>query len=188
MTDLNRYLAEKRTAVRARQARIAAGDATPTTLSARVSAEGSSGVRRIRIRDHQVISDSPLDFAGYNLGASSPELQLGVLGSCVTHIFLIQAADRVIPIDSLEVEVSGRIDPRGGQPGFEQIPVPPHDISYTVHLASPASAAEIDALFEAVERTCPILNLLRHPQTVRATVRHTQTAPSTVRTPDAVAA
>lgn len=188
MTDLNHYLTEKRAAVRARNARVAAGDAQPLTLSARVSAEGRSGVRRIRIRDHQVISDSPPDFAGYNLGPSSPELQLGVLGSCVTHIFLIQAADREIPIDSIEVEVSGRIDPRGGQPGFEHIPVPPHDIAYTVHLASPASKAEIDALFEAVERTCPILNLLRHPQTVRATVQHTQTIAAKAKVTDAVAA
>jgi uncharacterized OsmC-like protein len=188
MTDLNHYLTEKRAAVRARNARVAAGDAQALTLSARVSAEGRSGVRRIRIRDHQVISDSPPDFAGYNLGASSPELQLGVLGSCVTHIFLIQAADHEIAIDSIEVEVSGRIDPRGGRPGLEHIPVPPHDIGYTVHLASPASKAEIDALFEAVERTCPILNLLRHPQTVRATVQHTQTAPAAAAATDAIAA
>lgn len=188
MTDLNDYLTEKRAAVRTRNARVASGEALQLTLSARVTAEGRSGIRRIRIRDHQVISDSPPDFAGYNLGASSPELQLGVLGSCVTHIFLIQAADREIPIDSLEVEVSGHIDPRGGHPGFEQIPVPPHEISYTVHLASPASKAEIDELFEAVERTCPILNLLRHPQTVRATVQHTQTARAQSQTINAVAA
>jgi hypothetical protein len=73
-------------------------------------------------------------------------------------------------------------------PAFEQIPVPPHEISYTVHLASPASKAEIDELFEAVERTCPILNLLRHPQTVRATVQHTQTARAQSQTINAVAA
>ncbi|EEF22656.1 conserved hypothetical protein, partial [Ricinus communis] len=94
MTSLNHYLSEKRSAVLAREALIEAGNAGPNALAARVSAEGRSGVRRIRIRDHQVISDSPPDFAGYNLGPSSPELQLGVLGSCVTHIFLIQAAHR----------------------------------------------------------------------------------------------
>ena len=176
MTDLNHYLGQKRAALRARRERIATGDAQPLTLAARVTAEGDCGVRRIRIRDHQVISDSPPDFAGYDLGASSPELQLGVLGTCVTHIFLIQAADREIAIDSIEVEVSGRIDPRGGQAGFEHIPVPPHDIGYTVHIASPASAAEINALFEAVERTCPILNLLKHPQSIRGALKHTPTS------------
>ncbi|MDM0056645.1 OsmC family protein [Variovorax fucosicus] len=171
MSHLNDYLAEKRTAVLARNAAIDAGTAQPAQLKATVSAEGRSGVRRLRIRDHQIISDSPPDFAGYNLGPSSPELQLGVLGTCVTHIFLIHAAERQVPLESLEVEVSGIIDPRGGRPGHEQTPIWPHEIGYTVHIDSPASRADIDALFEAVERSCPILNLLRNPQTIRAEVK-----------------
>ncbi|EJL93795.1 putative redox protein, regulator of disulfide bond formation [Herbaspirillum sp. CF444] len=173
MTTLNHYLSEKRSAVLAREALINAGDAGPVALAAKVSAEGRSGVRRIRIRDHQVISDSPPDFAGYNLGPSSPELQLGVLGSCVTHIFLIHAAHQQVPVESLEVEVTGKIDPRGGKPGYEDIPIYPHDIAYTVHLVSPASKESVQALFATVEKTCPILNLLKNPQTIRAEIRHT---------------
>ena len=45
-----------------------------------------------------------------------------------------------------------------------------------MHIDSPASRAEIDALFEAVERTCPILNLLRNPQQVSGTLVRTQPA------------
>ena len=171
MSHLNDYLAEKREAVLARNAAIEAGTAQPLQLKAHVRAEGRSGVRRLRIRDHQVISDSPPDFAGYNLGPSSPELQLGVLGTCVTHIFLIQAAQRQVPLQSLEVEVTGIIDPRGGSPGHESTPIWPHEIRYTVHIDSPASRADIDALFEAVERSCPILNLLRNPQAIKAEVK-----------------
>jgi len=187
MTTLNHYLSEKRSAVLARQALIDAGQAGPVALQAKVSAEGRSGVRRIRIRDHQVISDSPADFAGYNLGPSSPELQLGVLGSCVTHIFLIQAAHRQVPVDSLEVEVTAYIDPRGGKPGYESIPIYPHDISYTVQLTSPASKEEVQALFEALEQTCPILNLLKNPQQIRAEIRHTISAASTAQAEQAIA-
>jgi uncharacterized OsmC-like protein len=171
MSHLNDYLAEKRAAVLARNAAVDAGSAQPLQLKASVKAEGRSGVRRLRIRDHQVISDSPPNFAGYDLGPSSPELQLGVLGTCVTHIFLIQAAERQVPLESLEVEVTGLIDPRGGKPGHESTPIWPHQIGYTVHIDSPASQAEIDALFEAVERNCPILNLLRNPQSIRAEVK-----------------
>ncbi|QNK70381.1 OsmC family protein [Variovorax sp. PAMC26660] len=171
MSHLNDYLAEKRAAVLARNAAVEAGTAQPLQLKASVKAEGRSGVRRLRIRDHQIISDSPPDFAGYNLGPSSPELQLGVLGTCVTHIFLIQAAERQVPLESLEVEVTGIIDPRGGKPGHEHTPIWPHQIGYTVHIDSPASREDIDALFEAVERNCPILNLLRNPQTIRAEVK-----------------
>ena len=176
MCHLNEYLSEKRAAVLARSAAIEAGTAQAARLKASVRAEGRSGVRRLRIREHQVISDSPPDFAGYNLGPSSPELQLGVLGTCVTHIFLIQAAERQVPLESLEVEVTGVIDPRGGKPGHEATPIWPHDIGYTVHIDSPASRAEINALFEAVERSCPILNLLRNPQSIRAEVRHTDSS------------
>ncbi|RYY75928.1 MAG: OsmC family peroxiredoxin [Comamonadaceae bacterium] len=178
MSDLNDYLIEKRDAVLARDAAVDSGQAQAVALKAHVRAEGRSGVRRLRIRDHQVISDSPPSFAGYDLGPSSPELQLGVLGSCVTHIFLIQASLRQVPLNSLEVEVSGQIDPRAGKPGHEDTPFWPHDIGYVVHIDSPASRADIDALFEAVERTCPILNLLRHPQQIRAEVVHTQTPPA----------
>jgi hypothetical protein len=94
MSTLREYLQQKRDAILARRAKAADQPPSPHTLSARVKAEGRSGVRRIRIRDFQIISDSGPDFAGYDLGPSSPELQLGILGSCLTHIFLIQAADR----------------------------------------------------------------------------------------------
>jgi uncharacterized OsmC-like protein len=176
MSDLNAYLAHKRSAVLAKNRAVADGLAQATRLAARVSAEGRSGVRRVRIREHQVLSDSPPDFAGYNLGPSSPELQLGVLGSCVTHIFLIHAAERQLPLRSLEVEVTGSIDPRAGKPGHEATPIWPHDIGYQVFIDSPASRAEIDALFEVVERSCPILNLLRQPQTIRGVVQLSDSA------------
>ena len=92
MSSLDEYLGGKRPAIAAHWSCIAAGDGVPMTLTAQVRAEGRSGIRRIRIRDFQVISDSDAHFAGYDLGPSSPELQLGVLGSCLTHTFLIQAA------------------------------------------------------------------------------------------------
>ena len=174
MSTLNEYLAEKRLALAARQERLAVGEAQPHTLRAAVSAEGRSGVRRIRIRDFQVISDSGPDFAGYNLGPSSPELQLGVLGSCLTHVFLIQAARLEVPLESLEVEVSGEMDPRAGRPGFEDVPVYPHNLRYTVRVVSPAAPDTIAELHEAVERACPILNLLVNPQQIAGVVEHRQ--------------
>lgn len=172
MSTLNEYLGQKRTALLQRRASQPT-NGQPHRLQAAVSAEGRSGVRRIRIRDFQVISDSGPDFAGYNLGPSSPELQLGVLGSCLTHVFLIQAADLQVPLESLSVEISAEMDPRAGRPGFEDIPVYPHNINYTVHLVSDAAAEAIAALHEAVERACPILNLLINPQQISGQVVHT---------------
>ena len=172
MGTLNDYLAQKRAAYQVLKLRAQSPDFTPRPLAAKVTAEGRSGIRRIRIRDFQVISDAGTDFAGYDLGPTSPELQLGVLGSCVTHITLIQAAELGVPLDKLEVEVEGTFDLRGGKPGFEHVPVYPRDLRYTIHIVSPASPEAIAALHAEVERTCPILNLLREPQRIKATVDH----------------
>jgi uncharacterized OsmC-like protein len=173
MSTLREYLVQKRDALLARRAKPKSNGAGPHEISANVRAEGRSGVRRIRIRDFQILSDSPPDFAGYDFGPGSPELQLGVLGSCLTHIFLIQAADRQVPLDGIEVDVSGQLDPRANQPGFEQIPVYPHKIRYTVRINSPASDRELTELHEAVERVCPILNLLVNPQQIAGSVVRT---------------
>ena len=170
MSSLLEYLCQKREAFLARRARIANGALGPARLKASAVAEGRSGVRRIRIRDFQVITDSPPDFAGYDLGPSSPELQLGVLASCLNHSFLIQAAALEIPLESIAVDVEATIDPRAKSEGFEATPVYPTGIAYVVRIASSASAAQIEQLHATVEQWCPILNLLKNPQTIAGRV------------------
>lgn len=167
MSNLREYLSHKRAALATRRAAPQSG---PVPLHARVTAEGRSGVRRIRIRDFQIISDSGPDFAGYNLGPSSPELQTGVLGSCVTHTFLIKAAELEIPLDSLAVEVQAEYDPRAQAPGNTDVPVYPSNFRYRVQVASPASDEELARLHAEVQRVCPILNLLRSPQEISGSV------------------
>jgi hypothetical protein len=68
------------------------------------------------------------------------------------------------------------MDHRAGQPGFEDVPIYLHTISYTVLLSSPASDEEIAELHEAVERACPILNLLINPQQINGTIVRTKQA------------
>jgi uncharacterized OsmC-like protein len=170
LSTLIEYLVQKRRALLERRARIADGRLGPVELKATVTAEGRSGVRRIRVRDFQLITDSPPDFAGYDLGPSSPELQLGVLGSCLNHSYLIQAAALEVPIDSIEVEVEAVLDPRALSAGFESTPVYPQNISYFVKISSSAPEARIEQLRAAVERACPILNLLKNPQTIAGRV------------------
>jgi hypothetical protein len=64
LSTLIDYLAQKREAFLARRRHIADGLLVPVPLKVKATSEGRSGVRRIRIRDFQVITDSPPDFAG----------------------------------------------------------------------------------------------------------------------------
>ena len=173
MSNLNEYLGQKREAVLLRNARDPQ-TVEPVKLRAQVSAEGRSGVRRIRIRDHQVVSDSPADFAGYDLGPSSPELLLGSLGSCLTHIFLIKAADSCRWSRCRWRSRATWI--RAAASRATRTPFFPHNIRYTAHIVSPADEAQVRAVHEAVEQWCPILNLLKRPQPLEGSVRHTRPA------------
>ena len=170
MSNLNDYLDQKRIALAERR-KGATDDSAIISRSVRVTAEGRSGIRRIRIRDFQIVSDSPPDFAGYDLGPSSPELLLGTLGSCLTHTYLIQAADLGVPLDSLEVEVSAQLDPRAGLVGKGHS-IFPEGLTYTVHIESPAGTAETARLRKAVERACPVLNFLQAPRPIKGELRH----------------
>ncbi|HEY4250399.1 MAG TPA: OsmC family protein [Roseomonas sp.] len=179
MTTLNEYLRHKHDAFHALKARAGTPGYAPTTLTARVTAEGRSGVRRIRIRDFQILSDSPPDFVGYDLGPSSPEIALGALGSCLTHTWLIQAAAFGLPLESIEVEVQGRIDQRAGIPGHEAIPREPHGITYSVRIRTDAPDDAVAEVRAAVERVCPVLNLLRNPQTITGDVQRAESIAAT---------
>ena len=187
MTTLAEYLTHKREAFRALRQRVLSPGYEPVAIRARVTAEGRSGVRRVRMRDHQVLTDSPRDFVGYDLGPSSPELALGALGSCLTHSYLIQAAVQGVTLDSLEVEVTGQIDQRAGEVGYEGVPREPHGIAYTVHLGTDAPNEAVDALHKAVSRLCPVLNLLRNPQIVAGPVRRAAPAAARALSPEGVA-
>jgi uncharacterized OsmC-like protein len=170
MSDLNEYLTEKRAALIGKRSQPL-DDSVIVPRTVKVRAEGRSGIRRIRIRDFQIISDSLPDLAGYDLGPGSPEILLGALGSCLTHTYLIQAAQLGVPLDSLEVDVSAQLDPRASLIGKDH-PVFADGITYVVHIESSASTADVSKLREAVEKACPVLNFLQAPHLIKGRVEH----------------
>jgi uncharacterized OsmC-like protein len=177
MSELRDFLKVKSVKVGIRDAEIAASAIGLQHLKARVVAEGRTGVRQIHIGDHHIIMDSGPDQAGYSLGPGSQPMMLGVLGSCLTHVFLIQAARRNLMLDEVEVVVEAVQEPRAGRPGFEDVPIYPHDITYSVYVASPHSEAEIEELRKVVEATCPLFNLVQAPVVVSGTLVYKKTDP-----------
>lgn len=159
---------EKRPAVLARQVKPADGKkkpAEPETLVARAHVEPRTGLRRVFLgKDgyHQQLHDSAPGLLGYGLAPTVEEHLLGVTGTCLTHIFEVQAASRNVLLDSLELTVDGQLSPRFGSNVTS--PARFSDIRYKVRIESPASAQEIDALRQSVEATCPLYNLVKDEQ------------------------
>lgn len=165
---LRDFLVEKRAALLKRADAAKSGSRSTPPLRAHVRVEGGTGLRHIRTGESrfQFFHDNPRDLAGFDLGPTVEEHQLGVMGTCLTHIFEIQAAQRQVVLDGLELEVEGTLTPR--RPGGEAPRL--RDVRYTVHITSPEPAEKIDALRAAVEAVCPIYNLLKDHQTIKGRI------------------
>lgn len=135
----------------------------PTTLTV---VEGRSGIRRIKIRNHEIIADSPPEWAGYNLGPSAPEILLGGLGACISHMFLVVAGLKKLPINKLEVETSGELDLRKGGKGYENLTPGLDNIHYKVRIDTELSDKQLDELRVEVEKVCPMYNVIKNPNTI----------------------
>lgn len=172
MSGVQGYLDAKRTAMRAQRTRVASGEAAPKRVSAQVNVEGRAGVRRVRVRDFQFLTDSGPETGGFDLGPSPVEVLLGALGGCLAHTIVVQAALRGVPLDALSVDVSATVDPRAGHPAHPDVPVHPREIAYVARIDSPADEATVRALLDAAERVCPVTALLTEPQEVTGSLAY----------------
>jgi uncharacterized OsmC-like protein len=164
MAKLESYLARKAAAVAQRQADYQANpDAAIVTLTASSKVAGITGARPTRMGETTVISDSGPGLAGHALGPTAPEMLLGALASCLVHTYLLQSVLLNIPIDHVEVNVSGTLDYAGVVGLPREQPSCMQNLSYVVHLESDAPPEQIAQIHAAVEATCPVLNTLRMP-------------------------
>lgn len=167
---LRSHLAAKKAAIVA----LSSQEVAPTTLYGKVTAESRSGVRRLRIGEtgqFQWISDSDRGYAGYNLGAGSWDSLVGTLSSAVADEYLVQAALKDIPLDSLDVVFTSVPQRKTETLAY------PNNLSYTAYIQSPASDAKLEELRAAVHASSPAINLVTQAQDVtHATVHYTHSA------------
>jgi hypothetical protein len=168
VTPLRDYLQRKHAAIATLQARTG----EPLAIHGKVTAESRSGVRRLRIGptgEFQYISDSGRDYAGYDLGAGSWPSLIGTLASAVADEYLVQAALRDIPLDSLDVVFRSVPERKNANLAY------PNNLSYVAYIASPASEAQLQALRQAVEASSSALDLVTKAQPVEhLEVQYTQ--------------
>lgn len=164
---LRAYLHQKADAMRAAAARRPQGDDWREQVEAVCVADDLTGVRRLRIRDWQMLSDSGADFGGWGLGPSSPELLCGVLSTCLTHTYLIGAATLGIPLERVQVRVSADNNDAAFLDLATTDPPLPFNITAHVELHAPdASPEQCTRLHQYAGERCPLTRLLRTPNPV----------------------
>jgi len=116
--------------------------------------------------------DEPPVLLGENIGANAVEAVLHALASCLAVGFVYNAAAQGIKIDSLEFELEGDLDLHAFlglsdqvRPGYENI-----RLSYRVK--SDAPREKIVALCEYVQKTSPVLDIIRNPVPVSISLKN----------------
>ena len=147
------------------QARLKAQpDKAMVSITAASRVVDSEGWRsEIKVRDHTLTGDLPVNFAGTDRGPKPTEFVLVGLATCHEVTYRVVAESLGIPLDGVSVTVTGVSDARGfiglddrARPGFVEV-------RGTVTLDTPASDADVERLRQMVEKHCPVLDDLRAP-------------------------
>ena len=164
---LRAYIQQKAAAMRSAATRRPAAADWREQVEAVCTADDLTGVRKLRIRDWQLLSDSGPDFGGWGLGPSSPELLCGVLSTCLTHTYLIGAAVLDIPLDRVQVRVGADNNDAAFLDIATDDPPLPFNITARVQLdASDATTEQVACLHAYAAENCPLTRLLRTPNPV----------------------
>lgn len=162
MRGLAAYLQQKRRSMRAAAEQRPDGDAWREQVEALCVADDATGVRKLRIREWQIISDSGPAFGGWGPGPSSPELLYGVLSTCLTHTYLIGAANLEIAIDRVQARVMAGNNDASLLGVTSSDPPMPFDLTAWIDIDAPeASRPRLDELHRYVAENCPLTRLIR---------------------------
>jgi uncharacterized OsmC-like protein len=159
---LRNYLAHKQAAMAAAAAEKPRGDQWRETVEAVCVADDETGVRKLRIREWELLGDSGPSFGGQSRGPSSPELLCGVVGTCLTHMYLIGAAHLEVPLDRVEVRVTAQNNDARLLGLSTSDPALPFGLRAVVRLDAPdATPGQLTKLHRYAE-DCPLTQLIRN--------------------------
>jgi uncharacterized OsmC-like protein len=113
-----------------------------------------------------IIGDEPPVLLGENAGPNAVEAVLHALASCLSVGFVYNAAALGVEVRGLEFDLEGSLDLHGflglsesTRPGFSSI-----NVTYRIDASAPPE--KVEELCDYVQRTSPVLDMLRNPVTV----------------------
>lgn len=117
--------------------------------------------------------DEPPVLLGSNAGPNAVETVLSALASCLTVGVMYNAAARGIKVESLTFAMEGDIDLHGFLGLSDQIRPGYRNIRLNCRVKSDAPREKMEELWEYVQRTSPVLDIVRNPVPVSLTIENT---------------
>lgn len=143
------------------------GGHSKTTIKSFYGAKQEDSSRR---EAFVIEGDEPSVLLGTDKAPNAVELVLAALASCLSVGVSYNAAALGIQVQSLEFAIEGDVDLHGSlglsdavRPGFR-------NIRLSCELSTDAAPAKVKELWEHVQRTSPVLDILRQPVPVSLTL------------------
>lgn len=137
----------------------------------RIEGYHGAGQEMRHARPIELEGDEPPVLLGQDTAANAVEAILHAIGSCVAVGYAYNAAAQGIRIDELRFSSEGELDLHGFlglsetvRPGFERIKV-------EVTVKADAPRAKLEELCAYVQRTSPVLDIVRNPVPVTVTLK-----------------
>lgn len=128
----------------------------------------TAGLRsEVSVRQFNFAVDEPEGLGGQDTAPNPVEYVLAALASCQEITYRLYADALGIPLNGVSVDLSGTLDLRGFFAVDEKVRPGYLGIQATVTLDSPADESELRRLKSAVDRHCPVLDILTNPTPVR---------------------
>jgi uncharacterized OsmC-like protein len=125
-----------------------------------------------RSRPFTLEGDEPPVLLGTNAGPNAVEAVLHALASCLAVGFIYNAAAQDIQVDSLSFDLEGNLDLRAFLGISDQVRPGYEDIKVTYHVKSDAPRAQLEELCDYVQKTSPVVDMLRNPVPVTIELAH----------------
>ena len=127
---------------------------------------GAGGEDASRDKPFVLEGDEPPVLLGSNAGPNAVEIMLAGLASCLAVGFAYNAAAQGIQIEELGLRLEGDIDLHGFLGLSEEIRPGYRNIRVTCRVKSNAPHEKLLALSEHVQKTSPVLDIIRNPVAV----------------------
>ncbi len=127
------------------------------------SFHGAGAEDTSRSKPFDIEADEPPVLLGNNAGPNAVEIVLAGLASCLAVGFAYNAAARGIRIDALTLGLAGDIDLHGFLGLSDKVRPGYRDIRVTCRVKSDASREQLMEMFDYVQKTSPVLDIVRNP-------------------------
>jgi len=131
---------------------------------------GAGGEDASRTHPFILEGDEPPLLLGNNAGPNAVEAVLHALASCLAVGFVYNAATQGIRVEKLDFTLEGDIDLHGFLGLSDKVRPGYQNIRLTYRVKSNAPRSKIEALCDYVQKTSPVLDIIRNPVPVAVTL------------------